>query len=202
MSIEKTVFGKHYKHEYCKATTFTFSDGSEFKLTAPKNGYIIRDTVHELVKGSKMLRYMYVQQLNNCDACIVTTSCVSSHGHFNATMRLISYNTLVVEAAMHNYKVPNDAPYVTFVIGEHWNHSRTTVQHVYKFLKMFGFTNVSVSKLYQYDKRYNSTTWAAYPIANNVGKIGEIMFTSERAILDFQLNDASRFVDRMIEHHR
>lgn len=202
MSIEKTVFGKHYKHEYRKSVNFVFPDGSDFKLTAPKNGYIIHDTVHELNKDSKVVRYMYVQQLNNCDACIVTTSCVSSHGHFNATMRLISYDTLVVEAAMHNYKLPDGEPYVTFVIGEHWNYSRTTVQHVYKFLKMFGFTNVSISQLYQRDKRNNLTAWTAYPIVNNVGKIGEILFTSERAILDFQLNGSTRFVDRMIKHHR
>lgn len=204
MTIERTVFGKHYTWDYVKhAHRYLSYDTTYFTVDAPRDGYIINSTVKQF--GFASLRYMYIQQLNNCDACIVTTSCVHSLGHFNSTMHLISYDTLICEATFLSENRRDDSkPYVRFTIGEHWNYSRTTVQHLYKFLRKFGFTNISISNLAKRDKKdgNGSYTYQLFTITNNQNKIGEICFTSANAITDFALNNAQHFVDRMIKSNR
>lgn len=198
MTITNTIFGRHYSYDYVKHAHMVTNDGTDFHIDAPKNGCIINGTVKRFM--SDALRYMYVQQLNNCDACIVTTSCVHSHGHFNSTMRLVSYDTVVCEVTFNpRTLVENGSPYCNIVIGEHWNYSRTTVQHVYKFLRMLGFTNVCISKYAKIDAKKPNDYWCGYKITNNVGNIAELRFASERAITDFTLNHAQHFVDRMIK---
>ena len=203
MTIEKTVFGRHYTWDYVKHAHRMSGERVIFEVNAPRNGYIIKSTVRQF--GYDALQYMYIQQLNNCDACIVTTSCVHNVGHFNSTMRLVSYDTLICEATfLSENKRNNSKPYVRFTIGEHWNYSRTTVQHLYKFLRMFGFTNISISDLARCDKKDGNGkyTYQLFTVTNNVNKIGEICFTSDKAITDFALNNAQHFVDRMIKSNR
>lgn len=203
MTIEKTVFGRHYAYDYVKHAHRMTRNDVMFELDAPKNGYIINGTVKQF--GLNGLQYMCIQQLNKCDACIVTTSCVTNTGHFNSTMRLVSYDTLICEATFLSENMHDDCkPYVRFTIGEHWNYSRTTVQHLYKFLRMFGFTNVCISDLARHDmKDGNGTyTYQLFTVTNNRNKISEICFTSANAITDFALNNATHFVDRMIKSNR
>lgn len=199
MTIAKTMFGRHYSYDFVKATHMRTSDGTDFHITAPKNGYIIAGTVQRF--ASDALRYMYVQQLNSCDACIVTTSCVHSRGHFNSTMRLVSYDTVVCEVTFNPHILVrrHGYPYCNIVIGEHWNYSRTTVQHVYKFLRKLGFTSVWINAYAKRDAKQPNDYWCSYKIVNNVGNVAKLQFASERAITDFALNGATRFVDRMIE---
>lgn len=203
MTIEKTTFGRHYAYDYVKHARRMSGERVMFSVDAPRNGYIINGTVKPF--GLNGLRYMYIQQLNKCDACIVTTSCVTNTGHFNSTMRLVSYDTLICEAAFLSENRNDDSkPYVRFTIGEHWNYSRTTVQHLYKFLRMFGFTNVCINDLAKQDMKdgNGSYTYQLFTITNNVGNIGEICFTSDKAFTDFALNNAQHFVDRMIKSNR
>lgn len=198
MTIEKTMFGRHYSYDYVKHTHMTTNVGTDFHITAPNNGYIIKGTVKRFTRDS--LQYMYVQQLNSCDACIVTTSCVHSRGHFLSAMRLVSYDTVVCEVTFNPHTLVKEGyPYCNIIIGEHWNYSRTTVQHVYKFLRMLGFTNVSISDYAKRDAKQPNDYWYAYHITNNVGNVAKLQFASERAITDFALNNAQRFVDRMIK---
>lgn len=201
MTIKNTVFGRHYSYDYVKHTHMTASDGTDFHIDAPNNGYIIKSTVKRF--GANALRYMYVQQLNNCDACIVATSCVHNHGHFISTVRLVSYDTVVCEVTFHpRCMVKEGYPYCNIVIGEHWNYSRTTVQHVYKFLRKFGFTNVPINEYANFDAKTPNDYWYSYEITNNVGNVAKLQFASERAITDFALNHAQHFVDRMIKSGR
>jgi hypothetical protein len=197
MTIKKTMFGRHFTYDYVKRAHMTTNEGTNFHVSAPKAGYIIKHTLKRFFSDG--LRYMYVQQLNSCDACIVTTSCVHSRGHFNSTMRLVSYDTVVCEVTFNPHSMVKDGyPYCTIVIGEHWNYSRTTVQHVYKFLRMFGFTNVSISDYAKRDAKQPKDYWYSYSITNNMGNVARLQFASERAICDFSLNGATHFVDRMI----
>lgn len=197
MTIDKTMFGRHYGYDFVSHTHMLKNDGTDMHIDAPRNGYIIEGTVKKF--GADALRYMYVQQLNNCDACIVTTSCVNNHMHFASTMRLVSYDTVVCEVTFNPRSLVKDGyPYCNIVIGEHWNYSRTTVQHVYKFLRKLGITNVSISKYAKLDAKQPNDYWYGYKITNNVGNVAELRFASERAITDFALNHAQTFVDRMI----
>lgn len=197
MAIKNTVFGRHYSYDFVKHTHMLTNDGADFHVYAPDNGYIIESTVKRF--GSDALRYMYVQQLNNCDACIITTSCVYSCGHFNSTLRLVSYDTVVCEVTFNPRSMVKEGyPYCNIVIGEHWNYSRTTVQHVYKFLRKLGFTSVSISDYAKRDAKQPNDYWYSYDIVNNVGNVARLQFASERAITDFALNHAQNFVDRMI----
>ena len=167
-----------------------------FTVTSPKKGFVLASTVKPFMNDA--LQYMYIQQLNNCDACILTTSCVHSKGNFNSVMRLISYDTCVCEVIFlsENIRKPNK-PYARFIIGEHWNYSRTTVQHLYKFLRKFGITNLSVSTLAKADKKQGNGhyTYKLTEHTNNVGKLFEVCFT-DSSLLDFALNDAQRIVNR------
>lgn len=197
MTLDKTMFGRHYSYDYVKHAHMLTNDGTDMNVDAPKNGYIIKGTLKRFCNDA--LRYMYVQQLNNCDACIVTTSCVHSHGHFLSTMRLVSYDTVVCEVTFNPHTLVKEGyPYCNIVIGEHWNYSRTTVQHVYKFLRMLGITNVSINDYAKLDAKKPNDYWYGYKITNNVGNVAELRFASERAITDFALNHAQNFVDRMM----
>lgn len=196
MTIKNTVFGRHYAHDFVTHTHMTCNNGVDFEISAPKNGFIIAGTVRPFYDS---LMYACVQQLNNCDACIVTTSCVHTHGHFNSTMRLVSYDTVVCEVSFLYENISDSSkPYMRVTIGEHWNYSRTTVQHVYKFLRMFGITNLSVSQLAKYDKKHNDNqySYTTYQRRNNVDKLYEVCFTDD-TITDFRLNNACRVIDRM-----
>ncbi len=198
MTIKNTVFGRHYSYDFVKHAHMVTNCGNDFNIYAPDNGYIIEGTVKRF--GADGLRYMCVQQLNSCDACIVTTSCVHSLGHFNSTMRLVSYDTVVCEVTFNpRGLVKAGYPYCNIVIGEHWNYSRTTVQHVYKFLRKLGFTSVSISDYAKRDAKKPNDYWYSYDIVNNVGNVARLQFASERAITDFALNHAHHFVDRMIK---
>lgn len=197
-NIKTTVFGRHYSYDYVKQTHMTTNDGIDFNIEAPKDGYIIKSTVKRFYNDA--LRYMYVQQLNSCDACIVTTSCVHSRGHFLSSVRLVSYDTLICEVTFNPHSMVKDGfPYCNIVIGEHWNYSRTTVQHVYKFLRKFGFTNVSINEYAKLDAKQPNDYWHGYRITNNVGNVAQLRFASERAITDFKLNGAMHVVERMIK---
>lgn len=201
MTIKNTVFGRHYSYDYVRHTHMTTSNGTDFHIDAPNNSYIIKGTVKRF--GANALRYMYVQQLNSCDACIVTTSCVHKRGHFNSTVRLVSYDTVVCEVTFNPRCMVKDGyPYCNIVIGEHWNYSRTTVQHVYKFLRKLGFTNISINEYAKRDAKQPNDCWYSYDIVNNVGNVARLQFASERAITDFALNHAVHFVDRMIKSGR
>ena len=199
MSIDKTCFGRHWQHMLAKSVKVTFENGTNFEVSAPKNSYIIKDTVQRFMHN--YASYMYIQQLNSCDACIVTNSCVYSKGHFNATMYLVSYDTVVCEARFLSENWHNEnLPYVEFTFGEHWNYSRTTVQHVYKFMRMFGIKDLCISDYAKQDKKIGcgTYTYASYIRHNNVNRPYQIRFSSAKAILDFKLNDAQRIVWREI----
>lgn len=197
MTIKNTMFGRHYTYDFIKHTHMACNNGIDFEIEAPKDGFIIAGTVKRFFDDA--LQYAYVQQLNNCDACIVTTSCVHSHGHFNSTMRLISYDTVVCEVSFLSENSRDDSkPYMCITIGEHWNYSRTTVQHVYKFLRMFGVTNVNISDMARYDKKLGCGryTYATYVLHNNMAKPYQLRFTDD-TITDFALNNAMHVIDRM-----
>lgn len=198
MTIQNTMFGRHYTYDYVKHAHMVTRNDIDFRIDAPKNGYIIKGTVKRFAADA--LRYMCVQQLNSCDACIVTTSCVHSVGHFNATMRLVSYDTLICEATFlsENMRQPNK-PYLRITIGEHWNYSQTTVQHLYKFLRMFDIY-IPISDIAKKDKKQGNGKYT-YEITehyNNQDRLFELCFTDD-CITDFALNNAQHFVDRMIE---
>lgn len=197
MNVKQTCFGRHWQHIMVKSTEVSFEDGTNFWIKAPKDGYIIKPTVHVFMHNRAT--YMYIQQLKNCDACIVTTSCVHSKGHFNATMYLVSYDTVVCEARFLSENRHDEfLPYVEFTFGEHWNHSRTTIQHVYKFLHLFGICDLHLSHIAKKDKRDNNDTYSytKYYGINSMNRIYCYDFSSDDAILDFKLNDASRIVWR------
>ncbi len=197
MTIKNTMFGRHYAHDFVNRAHKICNNGINFVIEAPKNGFIIASTVKPFYNDA--LQYAYVQQLNNCDACIVTTSCVHSHGHFNSTMRLVSYDTVVCEVSfLSENRNDSSKPYMRITIGEHWNYSRTTVKHVYKFLRMFGITNLSISQLAKYDKKNNNNRYSYTPYQrhNNIGKLYEVCFTDD-TIYDFALNNAQHVIDRM-----
>lgn len=197
MTIKRTVFGRHYAHDFVNRAHKMCNNGVDFVIEAPKDGLIIASSVKRFFNDA--LQYAYVQQLNNCDACIVTTSCVHSSGHFNSTMRLISYDTLVCEVSfLYENRGDSSKPYMCVTIGEHWNYSRTTVQHVYKFLRMFGITNISISDMARYDKKLGcgKYTYATYALHNNIGKLYQLRFTDD-TITDFALNNAQHVIDRM-----
>ena len=114
-------------------------------------------------------------------------------------MYLISFDTVVCEARfLSENKHDETLPYVEFVFGEHWNYSHTTVQHVYKFLRMFGIKDLCISEYAKQDKKLGcgTYTYASYVRHNSVGKSYQFRFSSDNAILDFKLNDASRVVWR------
>lgn len=203
MTIETTTFGRHYAYDYVKHATRKLDYFTDmFTVNAPKGGYIINGTVKPF--GFNSLQYMYIQQLNKCNACIVTTSCVTNTGHFNSTIRLVSYDTLICETTFLSENMHDDSkPYIRFTIGEHWNYSQTTIQHLYKFLRKFGFT-VRINDLAKRDVKDGNGkyTYQLFTVTNNRNKIGEICFTSADAITDFALNNAQHFVDRMIKSNR
>lgn len=197
MTIKRTMFGRHYAHDFVKHTHMTCNNGIDFEINAPNNGFIIAGTMKRFFDNA--LQYAYVQQLNNCDACIVTTSCVHSLGHFNSTMRLVSYDTVVCEVTfLYENRNDNSKPYMCVTIGEHWNYSRTTVQHVYKFLRMFGITNISISNMAKHDLKLGCGryTYATYLLHNNIGKLYQLRFTDD-TIYDFALNNAQHVINRM-----
>lgn len=197
MTIKRTMFGRHYAHDFVKHTHMMCNNGIDFEIDAPKNGYIIAGTVKPLFDDA--VQYAYVQQLNNCDACIVTTSCVHSRGHFNSTMRLVSYDTVVCEVSFLSENSHDDSkPYMCVTLGKHWNYSRTTVQHVYKFLRMFGITNIGVSDIAKHDIKLGCGlyTYATYVMHNNIGKLYQMRFTDD-TFYDFALNNAQHVIDRM-----
>ena len=197
MNVRETVFGRHYTYDMFNSVSRETREGNVFTVNAPKKGYVLASTVKPFMNDG--LRYMYIQQLNNCDACILTTSCVNSHGHFNSVMRLISYDTCVCEVIFLSENRGNPSkPYARFTIGEHWNYSRTTVQHLYKFLRKFGITNLAVNDLAKADKKQGNGryTYELTEHVNNVGNVFEVCFTDSIGILDFALNDAQRIVNR------
>lgn len=197
--IKQTCFGRHWQHMLVKSAQVHLENGTNFKVSAPKNGYIIKNTVHEFYHN--MASYISIQQLNSCDACVVTKSVIHSQGHFIATMYLVSYDTVVCEARfLSENRNDETLPYVELIFGEHWNYSRTTIQHVYKFLRMFGINNLCISEYAKQDKKLGcgTYTYASYIRHNNIGRAYQFRFSSANAILDFKLNDASRIVWREI----
>jgi len=199
MNIKQTCFGGHWQHMLVKSTNVSFENGINFELTAPKNGYIIKNTSHEFYSNNAS--YMYIQQLKSCNACVVTRSCVNLQGHFNTTMYLVSFDTVVCKVRfLSENRNDGTLPYVEFTFGQHWNYSRTTVRHVYTFLRMFGIKDLCISEYAKQDKKLgNGTyTYARYVRHNDVGKAYQIRFSSDNAILDFKLNDAQRIVWREI----
>lgn len=199
MNVKQTCFGRHWQHMMVKRTKVNIEDGTNFWITAPKDGYIIKPTAHAFPHN--LVSYLYIQQLNNCDACVVTKSFVNSKGHFNATIYLVSYDTVVCEARfLSENRHDKTLPYVEFTFGEHWNHSRTTVQHVYKFLRMFSVYDLHLAHIAKKDKRNNNDTYSytKYYGINSMNNVYCYNFSSDNAILDFKLNDASRVVRRMI----
>lgn len=196
-NVKTTMFGRHYTHMMVKHASEHTNIGVLFEVSAPKNGYIIEPTVKAF--GKDALQYVYVQRLNNCDACIVTTSCVHSVGHFNSTIRLVSYDTVIAEVRFLSENRNDDTkPYMEMIIGEHWNYSRTTIQHLYKFLRMFGVTDICINDYAKSDKSLGSGTYsyATYACTNNVGNKFVLRFSSARAITDFALNNAQHVIDR------
>lgn len=199
-NVKTTVFGRHYQHMMVKDVIKRTNAGVLFAISAPRDGYILKYTVKAF--GENALQYVCVQRLNNCDACIVTTSCAHSYGHFNSTMRLISYDTMIAEVRfLSENRNDNSKPYMECIIGEHWNYSRTTVQHLYKFLRMFGITDICVNDYAKQDKRIgcDTYTYASYVHANNVGRLYHLRFSSARAITDFALNNAQHVIDRYMK---
>lgn len=196
--LKKTTFGRKFVGQYCNAVSRTISSGKTYKVVTPKNCQIIRDTVKS-VKYAEGLQYMTVQQLNNCNACILTSDFAYEHCTFSATMYLVSYDTVICTAIYHPENRKNDSkPYVTIEVSEHWNYSRTTVQHVYKFLRRFGITSLSLSELEKQDKKVNNGKFGyrPYEFRNNVNKLYEIVFCSDIAINDYIIGEASRVVYR------
>lgn len=196
--LKKTTFGRKFVGQYCNSVSRVIRNGETFKAVTPKNCFIIRDTA-KAVKYTDGMQYMTIQQLNNCDACILTSDFVTKHCTFSATMYLISYDTVICTAIYHpeNRKDANK-PYVTIEVSEHWNYSRTTVQHVYKFLRRFGITTLSLSELEKQDKRAHNGEFGymPYEFRNNVNKLYEIVFCSDIAITDYVIGEASRVVYR------
>ncbi len=196
-NVKTTMFGRHYTFNMVKHAKEYTNAGVLFEVSAPRDGYIIKDTVKAF--GENALQYTFVQRLNNCDACMVTTSCVHSYGHFNCTMRLVSYDTVIAEVRFLSENRNDDTkPYMELIIGEHWNYSRTTIQHLYKFLRKLGITDICINDYARYDKilgdgRY---TYIAYRCANNIGKLYRLRFSSARAITDFALNNAQHVIER------
>lgn len=196
--LKKTTFGRKFVGQYCNAVIDTLRNGETFKVIAPRNMLLIRNTVKP-VKYADGMQYMNIQQLNSCDACILTSAYATKTGTFNATMYLVSYDTVVCTAIFHPENRKDDGkPYVTIELSEHWNYSRTTVQHVYKFLRKFGITTLSLSDLEKQDKRVNNGKfgYAPYAFRNNVNKLYEIVFCSDIAINDYIVGEASRVVYR------
>ena len=196
--IKQTTFGRKFIRQYCNAVSHVLTNGKTFTVTAPRNMLLIRDTVKP-VKYADGMQYMNIQQLNSCDACILTSGLATSRGIFDATMYLVSYNTVICTAIFHpeNQKADNK-PYVTIEISEHWNYSRTTVQHVYKWLRKFGITSLSLSELKKQDKRAHNGKfgYTPYEFRNNVNKLYEVVFCSDIAINDYVVGEASRVVYR------
>lgn len=196
--LVNTVFARHYNHMFVRKYGCYTNMGDMFYLEAPKDGYVIRDTIKRF--DANALRYTYIQQLNSCNACIVTTSCVHQYGHFNSTMRLVSYDTVICEVQFLSENAHDSAkPYINIIIGEHWNYSRTTVQHVYKFLRKFSITTLQLSALAKYDKRIGNGHYSynKYPFTNNVGNLYTVQFC-DACVYDFAYGNAQHFVDRMI----
>jgi len=196
--LKKTTFGRKFVHQYENTVSHTLRNGETFKVSSPKNMLLIRDTVKP-VKYADSIQYMNIQQLNSCDACILSSGLITKHGEFTATMYLVSYDTVVCTAIFHpeNRKQDNK-PYVTIEVSEHWNYSRTTVQHVYKFLRRFGITTLGLSELEKQDKRTHNGKfgYTPYEFRNNVNKLYEIVFCSDIAINDYIVGEASRVVYR------
>lgn len=196
--IKKTTFGRKFSGQFCNGVWRNMRNGEPFRVNAPNNGQLICDTVKP-VKYTDGVEYMTIQQLNSCDACILAHGLATPTGVFNATMYLVSYDTVICTARFHPENRKNaNKPYVAIEISEHWNYSRTTVQHVYKFLRRFGITTLSLSELEKQDKRSNNGKFGYHPyeFRNNVNKLYEIVFCSDIAINDYIVGEASRVVYR------
>ena len=199
MNIKQTCFGRHWQHMLIKSAQVHLENGTDFKVSAPKDGFIIKNTAHEFYRN--IASYMVIQQLNSCDACVVSKNVIHSQGSFIETMYLVSYDTVVCEARFLSENRNDDTlPYVELIFGEHWNYSYTTVQHVYKFLRMFDIKDLRISDYAKQDKKLGcgTYTYASYVRHNGMGRAYRIRFSSDKAILDFKLNDASRIVWREI----
>lgn len=197
--IKKTTFGRKFVRQYVKKVSKPLRDGTMFTVTCPKDGLLIRDTV-KTAKYADGLEYMYVQQLKSCDACILVSGLATSRGRFGVTMYLVSYDTVVCEARVNSRaKDFSDEPFVEFEISEHWNYSRTTVQHVYKFLSMFSnMPSFSIKNLEKQDKRTHNGKfgYTPYEFRSDKGTLYNIVFCSDIAINDYVIGEASRVVYR------
>lgn len=196
MSIKNTVFGRHVMHELCKSVHIKREDDYTLELNAPNDGYIIKHTA-KFLKANDSCSYMTIQQLNNCDSCIITKMYIGSYknysnGCFSATQYLVSYDTVICEVEFNINKKHE----TRIVIGSNWNYSPTTVQHTYKFLRRFGITNISINDMYKKDiKKLGYESYTDIPITNNVGNTFYIRFSSSRAIPTFKYNNAYHIIE-------
>lgn len=197
--IKKTTFGRKFVGQYAKEISKPLRNGAMFTVTCPKDGLLIRDTVNT-ARYADGLEYMYVQQLKSCDACILVSGLATSRGMFDVTMYLVSYDTVVCEARVNSRaKDFSDEPFVEFEISEHWNYSRTTVQHIYKFLSMFSnMPSFSIKELEKQDKRANNGKFGYKPheFRSDKGALYHVVFCNDIAITDYAIGEASRVVYR------
>ena len=139
---------------------------------------ILKSTVH--VQGS-FVTCATIQQLHSCNACVI-----ASHGyvraddniiypmkHHSVKMWLVSYDTVVCTYEM----LPLGNGYswiVTF--NENTMYSRTTVQHVYKFLKECGLSALCVKDAIETCKQdtHNMFRWV-----NRFGKSGLVVYDNQ-----------------------
>lgn len=197
--LKRTTFGRKFIRDYANSVSRPLRDGTMFTVNAPKNGLLIVSTV-KAAKYADGLEYMYIQQLYSCDACILTSGLATSRGMFDVTMYLVSYDTVVCEARVNSRaKDFSDEPFIEFEISEHWNYSRTTVQHVYKFLRMFGnMPCFSIKELEKLDKLAHNGKFGykPYEFRSDKGTLYHVVFCSDIVINDYIIGEASRVVYR------
>lgn len=197
--LKSTTFGRKFVNQYENAVLCTLRNGVIFTVTCPKDGLLIRDTVKP-ARYTDGAKYMYVQQLKSCDACILVSGLATSRGRFNVTMYLVSYDTVVCEARINSHaKDFSDEPFIEFEISEHWNYSHTTVQHVYKFLSMFSnMPSFSIKELEKQDKRAHNGKfgYTPYKFRSDKGTLYHVVFCSDIAINDYIIGESSRVVYR------
>ena len=195
--LKRTTFGRKFVRDYANSVSRPLRNGTMFTVNAPKDGLLIVSTVKTAMYADG-LEYMYIQQLKSCDACILTSGLATPRGMFNTRMYLVSYDTIVCESSVNSRCFENE-PFVDFEISEHWNYSRTTVQHVYKFLNMFGnVPKFSISELEKQDKRTHNGKFGykPYEFRSHTNTLYHVVFCSDIAITDYGIGNASRVVYR------
>ena len=147
-------------------------NGIDRTFTAPKNAVILD---HSIYNDKNLVFYATIEQLNTCEANIVTTHAyrVEQNGvypleWFQNELYLVSYNTVVTCYRLQSHEdyrlSKQNICYLE--IGDMWNYSRTTVQHVYKFLKHVGLGNLHVSDVCD---KLNKWDCSSIKTCNSVG---------------------------------